>query len=80
MYLESVRKASDSHRLRCDGRFDTVSVDDDDPSTVPTRTLRNRAARAGIDHVSCQSGISRRFSSEFGDISTFFHVTWLEIA
>ncbi|EYC35572.1 hypothetical protein Y032_1021g3413 [Ancylostoma ceylanicum] len=50
----------------------TVRVDGGDPSTASTRTLRNRAARVGTVVGSRQSAISRRFSSQFDDLFTFF--------
>ncbi|EYC11499.1 hypothetical protein Y032_0050g1945 [Ancylostoma ceylanicum] len=37
-----------------------------------TRVLRNRTARAGIVVVSCRNVVSRRFSSQSGDLLTFF--------
>ncbi|EYB89569.1 hypothetical protein Y032_0230g2965 [Ancylostoma ceylanicum] len=49
----------------------TVRSDGGDPSTAPTRTLRNRAVCAGIVVASRLSVISSRLSSRFGDLSTF---------
>ncbi|EYC19503.1 hypothetical protein Y032_0024g900 [Ancylostoma ceylanicum] len=45
-----------------------------------TRTPRNRVARAGTIVVSRRSAISGRFSSQFGDLFTLFHVSLQELA
>ncbi|EYB95713.1 hypothetical protein Y032_0156g3105 [Ancylostoma ceylanicum] len=50
----------------------TVRVDGGDHSMASTRTPGNRAARAGIVVVSRWSATSRRFSSQFDDLFTFF--------